>query len=99
MHTDTVEVYDSKTIEYVYSDCNYKRDAIACGIQNDNYSVRTNISINDREIVVRMTLYDSNALIVSTSSRTSREIVEWIRQQEVNVTTSTQPQGLSLIHI
>lgn len=93
MHTDRVEVYDGKTIEYAYSDCNYKRDPIACAIQNDHYTVRTNISINDQEIIVRMTLYNSSALIVSTSARSSREIVEWIRQQEVNMTTQNQPQG------
>ena len=97
MHTDRIEVYDSKTIEYAYSECDYGKDPIACAIQNDHYTVRTNISINDREIVVRMTLYDSSALIVSTSSRTSREIVEWIRQQEVNVTTQSQPQGVQQI--
>ena len=44
-----------------------------------------------------MTLYDANALIINTSSRTSREIVEWIRQQEVNVTTQTQPQGMQQV--
>ena len=88
MHTDRVEVYDAATIEYAYDDCNYKRDAIKCAVQNNHYVVRTNISINDHEIVVRMTLYDSSALIVNTSSNSSREIVTWIKQQEVN--TSTQ---------
>ena len=93
MHTDTIEVYDHKTIKYAYEGCNYDRDSLACAVENDHYTVRTNISINDQEIIVRMTLYNSRALIVNTSSRSSREIVEWIRQQEINVTTQTQQQG------
>ena len=97
MHTEKIEVYDSRTIEYAYSDCNYKRDPLICGIQNDHYTVRTNISINDQEIVVRMTLFDSSALIVNSSSYSSREIVRWIKQQEENITTSTQPTGAQTI--
>ena len=42
MHTDKIEVYDSRTIKYAYSDCNYKRDALECGNQNDHYTVMTN---------------------------------------------------------
>ena len=95
MHTDKIEVYDSTTIKYAYEDCNYKRDAIRCAVQNDHYVVRTNISINDHEIVVRMTLYDSSALIVNTSSNSSREIVRWIKQQEVNSSTVTMPSNIS----
>ena len=97
MHTERVEVYDSSTINYAYEDCNYQRDAIKCAVQNDHYVVRTNISINDHEIVVRMTLYDSNALIVNTSSNSSREIVKWIKQQEINSVTQTSPAAVSSI--
>ena len=97
MHTEKIEVYDSRTISYAYSGCNYTKDALSCGIQNDHYTVRTNISVNNNEIVVRMTLYNSNALIVSSSSRNSREIVSWIRQQEINMIEQTNQQGAQQI--
>ena len=97
MHNERVEVYDKKTIKYAYEDCNYNRDALACGVANDHYTVRTSISINDSEIVVRMTLYNSSGLIINTSARATREIVAWIKQQEINMTTQTQPQGLQQI--
>ena len=93
MHTDRVEVYNIDTIEYAYSDCNYKRDPMTCSIQNDHYLVKTNISINDQEIIVRMTLFDSNALIVNSSSYSSREIVKWIKQQEETTAVVTNPRG------
>tara|TARA_R110001592_G_scaffold73536_1_gene224325 strand:- start:1943 stop:2680 length:738 start_codon:yes stop_codon:yes gene_type:complete len=89
MHTERIEVYDANTINYAYEDCNYKKDALACAVKNDHYLVRTNISINDHEVVVRMTLYDSSALIVNTSSNGSKEVVRWIKQQEVNTATTT----------
>jgi len=103
MHTERIEVYDSNTINYAYEDCNYKKDALACAVKNDHYLVRTNISINDHEIVVRMTLYDSSALIVNTSSNGSKEVVRWIKQQEVNAATTTpvpitvQPNNVNCI--
>ncbi len=97
MHTDKIEVYDKKTIKYAYPECSYKRDALWCGVQNNHYTVRTNISINDREVVVRMTLYDSSALIVSTSSRTSKEIVEWIRQQEISTTQNSKDASQQIL--
>jgi len=89
MHTERIEVYDPNTINYAYEDCNYKKDALACAVKNDHYLVRTNISINDHEIVVRMTLYNSSALIVNTSSNGSKEVVKWIKQQEVRSNSAT----------
>ena len=94
MHTDRIEVYSSETVKYAYDECNYKRDALACAVKNDHYLVRTNININDREVVVRMTLYNSRALIVNSSSHSSREIVKWIKQQAVSSTTSKGQTGI-----
>ena len=94
MHTERIEVYSSETIKYAYDECNYKRDALACAVKNDHYLVRTNININDREVVVRMTLYDSRALIINSSSHSSREIVKWIKQQAVSSTSSKGQAGI-----
>jgi len=97
MHTERIEVYSLETIKYAYDECDYRRDSLACAVHNDHYLVRTNISINDREIVVRMTLYNSDALIVNTASHTSREVVKWIKQQAMSTTSSTSPTGRQTI--
>ena len=91
MHTDTVEVYDITTIKYAYEECDYISDALLCAIQNDHYLVRTNISISDHEIIVRMTLYSSTALIVNTASYSSRSVIKWLKQQEINTSVTTSP--------
>lgn len=87
-------VYSEKTIKYHWPDCNYKRDPMACTIANSQYYMETIVTIDDNQLVVRSTLYDSNAQVVTTSTQTDDKIVRWIKQQERTVVVNQQNGGL-----
>lgn len=86
-------VYNRDTIEYVYPDCNYRRDALRCSIANGHHYVETNVTFNDQQVVFRTTLYDIDGTILNTTTRTDEMEVNWIRQQEVTVVETESRAG------
>lgn len=86
-----IKVYDEDTIEYVWDNCNYKREAKKCAYQNNHMLQETVITVDDHQIVVNMILYSSDLTVLGTSVYTTDSKINWIRQQEVTV---IQQQGL-----
>ena len=84
MHSD-IKVYSLDTIEYVWDNCNYKRDAKKCTYLNNHMLLETHITIDDHQIVVNMILYDSDLTVISAATNTSQSTIRWIRQQEQTV--------------
>ena len=96
---DKIRVYDQETIEYMHSGCNYKREALKCGVKNGHYTVKTYINITEHEITTKMILYNPEALIVNHSTANSREIVRWIKQQELIIVQRQSMAGTeTMIH-
>ena len=89
-----VKVYNERTIKYAWQDCNYKRDPLACTVQNSQYYLETIVTVDDNQLVVKATLYDPEAQVVISSSRTDDKIIRWIRQQEITVRQEQQQGGL-----
>ena len=89
-----VLVYNERTIKYAWEDCNYRKDALGCSIQNNHYYLETIVTVDDNELVVKTTLYDPYAQVVISSSRSDSKIVRWIKQQEIKMTQSQQGGGL-----
>ena len=89
-----VKVYNERTIEYAWENCNYKRDPLACSVKNSHYYLETMVTVDDNQLVVKATLYDPDAQIVISSSRTDDKIVRWIRQQEITIRQEQQQPGL-----
>jgi len=89
-----VKVYNERTIKYAWEDCNYKRDPLGCSIKNSHYYLETIVTVDDNQLVVKATLYDSDAQVVLSSSRTDDKIVRWIKQQEITVRQEQQQGGL-----
>jgi hypothetical protein len=83
--TRDLRLYDDRTIDIVWDNCNYTRTPLACSIKNDHYFLETIIHVDDNQLVIRATIYDSNGQIVNSSSRADNKIIKWIRQQEVAV--------------
>ena len=97
---DKIRVYDRETIEFFDDECNYKREALQCGVKNNHYTVKTYINITEHEITTKMILYSPEALIINQATATSREIVRWIKQQEVTIVQQQSMMGNSTtIHI
>jgi hypothetical protein len=80
-----LRLYNDRTIGIVWDNCNYTRTPLECSIKNDHYFLETIIHVDDNQLVIRATIYDSNGQIVNSSSRTDNKIIKWIRQQEVIV--------------
>ncbi len=84
-------LYNSNTIKYVWNDCNYSSKPMECSFRNDHYFLETLVHVDDNQLVVKATLYNSDAQIVTTVTRTDNKIIKWIKQQEVNVSQSSTP--------
>lgn len=89
-----VKVYNERTIKYAWEDCNYKRDALGCSVKNSHYYLETIVTVDDNQLVVKATLYDPDAQVVISSSRTDDKIIRWIRQQEITIRQEQQQGGL-----
>ena len=89
-----VKVYNERTIKYAWEDCNYKRDPLGCSIKNSHYYLETIVTVDDNQLVVKATLYDPDAQVVLSSSRTDDKIIRWIKQQEITIRQEQQQGGL-----
>ena len=89
-----VKVYNERTIGYAWQDCNYKRDPLGCSVKNSHYYLETIVTVDDNQLVVKATLYDPDAQVVLSSSRTDDKIVRWIKQQEITIRQEQQQGGL-----
>ena len=86
-----IKVYDEDTIEYVWDNCNYKRDPKKCAYLNNHMLLETIVTVDDHQIVVNMILYGPEMTVLGSSVYTANSKIHWIRQQEVTV---IQQQGL-----
>ena len=89
-----VKVYNERTIKYAWEDCNYRRDPLACSVKNSHYYLETIVTVDDNQLVVKATLYDPDAQVVLSSSRTNDKIIRWIKQQEITIRQEQQQGGL-----
>jgi hypothetical protein len=87
-------VYNERTIQYAWDNCNYKRDPLACAVQNSHYYVETIVTVDDNQLVTKVTIYDSNAQVFLSASSTNDKIVKWIKQQEITIKQEQQQGGL-----
>ena len=83
--SDNVNVYNEKSIKYRFSGCDYKEDALGCSVRNNHYYLRTFLELREDEALIIQQLFDSKARIVSSATSSSKKIIQWIKQQEINV--------------
>ena len=83
--SDYVLVYNEETIKYKFKGCDYKNEPLMCSIRNNNFYLRTTVSLTSDEGLLTQTLYGKNGQIVSTSQISSKKIIIWIKQQELTV--------------
>ena len=80
-----MKVYNEETITYVWDNCNYKREHRACSFKNNHYFLETHITVDENELVISMTLFNSDLQPIGTSQKSSLKTVNWIKQQEVTI--------------
>jgi len=86
-------IYGKDTISYAWDNCDYQKSPMKCSMQNGHYYVETVVHVDDNQLVIKSTLYDSNAQIVSSMTKSNDAIVTWIKQQEVTHTSTTGRDG------
>ena len=94
LSTQETRVYNERTIQYAWDNCNYRRDPLACSVKNSHYYVETIVTVDDNQLVAKVTIYDSNAQVFLSASTTDDKIVKWIKQQEITIKQEQQQGGL-----
>ena len=59
------------------------------------YFLETHITVDENEISISMSLYNSDLQIISSSMKTDKRVIQWIKQQEevINNSTRNNPIG------
>jgi len=85
---DSVMVYNNDTIEYVWPNCNYRLDHKKCSMENGHWWLETKVTVEDKQIVIAMYIYDEYAQIRSTGRVTSDYSISYIQRQKTTTSTS-----------
>ena len=86
-----INVYDWTNIQYMpgFNHCNYA-DALACGVKNNHWTLRTTVSVGDKYAVFTQKLYDGHGKIIAQSSKTAWGKIRWKPQWKL---TQIKEQG------
>lgn len=85
-----IKTYNKDTISYVWEDCNYIRDYRDCSYKNDHYFLETHVTVDKNEIVITMSLFNSDLQIIGSSIATNEKLTKWIKQQEEIINNSLE---------
>ena len=85
---ENVMVYNHETIKYVWPNCNYRLNHQKCSMENDHWWMETKVTIQEKEIVITMYVYDQYAQIRGKGSVTTNYSVSYIERQR-NTTTKS----------
>jgi len=84
-----IKLYNDKTIVF-FSKCDFASMPMSCARQENFFFVETIVTVDDHQLTVRMTMYDSDLQVVNSSISHEDMVINWIKQQEV---TNIQQQG------
>lgn len=76
-----INVYDWTNIAYKpgWKKCNYRK-AVACGVQNNHWTLQTVVTVGDKFSTVTMKIYNAEGRIVANGSKTSWGTIRWVPQ-------------------
>ena len=67
IYEGSVEIYDIKNVSYFFNSCNYG-NAIKCGIDNNHWTIITEVSVGKKLSVLSMRLYNEKGRQIGSSS-------------------------------
>ena len=88
-----MKVYNEDTISYIWDQCDYKKDYRKCAYTNDHYYLETHVTVDENELTISMSLFDSSLQVVGSSIVSDKKAVKWIKQQESNSQTTIIPNA------
>jgi hypothetical protein len=88
-HGDTISIYDKYTVGFRKDTvCNYD-EPIKCGVENSHWVLITDVSVSDNFAMVIMKLYDEDAQLIASTSKSSYSV----EQCKTPVKTTTIKKG------
>jgi hypothetical protein len=86
-----ISVWDHTNVIYMpgYKKCDYS-NSIKCGIQNNHWTIKTNVDVSQKYAVVTQKLYNEKGAIIGSSSQTAWGTVRWKPQWKL---TTIKEQG------
>ncbi len=88
-----MKVYNKDTVSYVWDQCDYKKDYRKCAFTNDHYYLETHVTVDENELTVSMSLFNSSLQIVGSSIVSDKKAIKWIKQQETSAQTTIIPSA------
>jgi len=89
LYDKNLSIYNKNNIKYAYEDCDYLSDALKCGIENNHWTLVTNIRIDAEQATINMLLYDEIGLVVGQSTVSKYKKVIYIRDIKTTTTTNS----------
>ena len=89
-----VNIYDIDNIKYMptFSQCDYG-DAIACGIKNRHWTLKTVVTTGTKMSTIIMKLYDENGRQISHGKKTAWGMIRWKPRWKLTKIKETGPFG------
>tara|TARA_Y100000593_G_C4317520_1_gene341706 strand:- start:2701 stop:3312 length:612 start_codon:yes stop_codon:yes gene_type:complete len=63
-----IRIYDQNNIKYFNKNCDYKKKALDCGVQNGHWTISSSIFIEDLHAAFILNLYDETGNVISSAS-------------------------------
>ena len=86
LYDKNLSIYNKQNIKYAYEDCNYLEDALKCGIENNHWTLVTNVYIGGEQSTINFQLYDEIGLIIGQSTISKSKRIRYIK----DITTTSQ---------
>jgi len=83
-------IYNSETIGFIYSDCDYTKTSLKCAHEDGLWVLRTVINEDPEQASINLLLFDENGVVIGQANRSNSRKVTIIERQK---TTQTQHRG------
>ena len=76
--TGDISVWDYTNVQYMpgYKKCDYN-NSLKCGVQNNHWTIQTNVDVSDKYSVISQKLYNEKGEIIGSSYQTAWGKIRW----------------------
>ena len=89
-------IYNSETIGFVYSDCDYTKTSLKCAHEDGLWVLRSVINEDAEQASINLLLFDDNGAVIGQANRSKSRKVRIIeRQKTTQIQQPGQPMSVS----
>lgn len=94
VYNGRIKIYNTTNVSYINdSSCNYKNDAIACGVRNNHWTIVPSITIEELHANFNLLLFNEDGLEIASASIPIWGYVQLIPQFKRTVITENSMYG------